>query len=92
LDQHLGEIQVDSRLECHGQRVRAVVVGLRYHVEHVFDAVDLLLERRSHGFGDDPGIGARVIALHHDAGRRDLGILGDRQVDNGDGARQGDDD
>ncbi len=33
--------------------VRAVVGALRRHVHHVLDAVDLLLDRRGHGLGDD---------------------------------------
>ena len=32
---------------------------LRRHVEHVLDAVDLLLDRRGDGVGDDLGVRAR---------------------------------
>ena len=48
LHQHLGEIQIDAGLERDGQAVGAVVGGLRRHVEHVLDAVDLLLDGGGH--------------------------------------------
>ena len=53
LHQHLGQVQVHSRFERHGQRVRAVAGALRRHVQHVFHAVDLLLDRRRDRLGDD---------------------------------------
>ena len=92
LHQHLGEVQVDARLEGHGQGVGAVVVRLRDHVHHVLDAVDLLLDGGGHRLGDDLGVGAGVGALDDDARRRDLRVLRERQVEDGDGAGQGDDD
>ena len=42
-----------------GQRHGAVGRRIGRHVEHVLDAVDLLLERRRHGGGDGLRIGAR---------------------------------
>ena len=62
LHQHLGEVQVDARLEGDGQGVGAVVVRLRHHVHHVFDAVDLLLDGGGDRVGDDLGVGAGVVA------------------------------
>ena len=56
------------------------------------DAADLLLDRRGHGLGDGLGIGARILGANHDGRRRDLGILGDRQAQIGNGADQHDDD
>ncbi len=62
LHQHLGEVQIDAGLEGDGQGVRAVVVRLRHHVHHVFDAVDLLLDGGGHGVGDVLGVGAGIGA------------------------------
>ena len=62
LHQDLRDIEVGAGLECHGERVIAVVGALRRHVHHVFDAVDLLLNRRRHGVGDDAGVGAGIDA------------------------------
>ena len=63
--------------------MREAAVGgrVRRHVEHVLDAVDLLLDRSDHGGGDDLGAGAGILALHVDDRRRDLGILRDRQAE-----------
>ena len=49
------------------------------HVEHVLDAVDLLLERRRDGIADDLGRGAGIAGADDDRRRRDLRILRDRQ-------------
>ena len=46
LRQHLGDVQVGSDLEGHRDRDLAVAGRLAAHIEHVLDAVDLLLERR----------------------------------------------
>ena len=54
--------------------------GVGGHVEHVLDAVDLLLERRRDGFGDRLRVSARIGGAHDDGRRRDLGILRDRQA------------
>src|SRR3546814_16252376 len=52
-------------------------------------AVDLLLQRRRDGGGHGLGVGAGIAGAHHDAGRRDLGILRHRKLAVGD---QADDD
>ena len=49
------------------------------HVEHVVDALHLLLDRRCHRLLDGFGIGADVGRLQKDFRRRELGILSDRQ-------------
>ena len=72
LHQHLGHVQVDAGLERDGQRVGAVVGALRRHVHHVLDAVDLLLDRRGDGVGDDLGVGAGIDGRDLDRRRRDL--------------------
>ena len=51
---------------------------LRDDVEHVVDAVDLLLDRRRDGLGDDLRGRSRVGGRDIDGRRGDLGILGDR--------------
>ena len=79
LHQHLGQVHVDAVLEGDGQAVVAVVGRRRGHVHHVLDAVDLLLDRRGHGLGDDLGAGAGILAGHAHRRRRDRRIHRDRQ-------------
>ncbi len=55
LHQYLGRVEVGAELEGDGQRHLPVGCALRRHVEHVFDAIDFLLNRRSDGVGDDFG-------------------------------------
>ena len=66
---------------------RPSAVEFDVHVEHVLDAVDLLLERRDHGRGDDLGAGAGILAGDVDDRRRDLGVLRDRQTRESDARR-----
>ena len=87
LHQNLGEIQIDAWLKGDGQAVRAVVGALRRHVEHIFDAVDLLLDGSGHRLGDGLRIGAGIGRGDDDARRRDLRILRNGQRPNGDAAR-----
>ncbi len=79
LHQLLGLVRVGAQLEGHRHGQVAVAVGLRLHVEHVLDAVDLLFERRGDGLGDHLGVGARKLRAHHHRRRHDLGVLRDRQ-------------
>ena len=51
-------------------------------VEHVLDAVDLLLDRRDHGRRDHVGAGAGILPGDADHRRRDFRILRDRQPRN----------
>ena len=67
---HLRGVEVGAEREGDGQRHPAVGGGLREHVEHVLDAVHLLLERRGHGFRDHLRVGAGIHAAH-DHRRRD---------------------
>ena len=92
LDQHLGDVEVDPVPEGDGQVVRAVVGALRGHVEHVLDAVDLLLDRRGHRLGHDLGAGPGVGAIDLDRRRGDRRVHRDRQGEQRDPAGQGDDD
>ena len=90
LHQHLSHVHVGAHGERHVQHVRAVVVALRRHVEHLLDAHDLLLDRRGNGVGDDLGIGPGVAGRHAHHRRRDVGVLGDRQEDRGNSPHQED--
>jgi hypothetical protein len=66
---------VEGDLDLH----HALRGGGRAHVDHVLDAVDLVLERRGDGLLQHQRRGARVDRLHGDHRRRDLGILRHRQ-------------
>src|SRR5262249_51669265 len=72
------------------QVVAAIVRALRRHVEHVLDAVDLLLDRGRNRVADDGGAGTRIRARNLYSRRRDLGILRDRQRLDGGYAREDD--
>ena len=92
LHQHLRRIEIGAELESDVQRHVAVARALRRHVEHVLDAVDLLLDRRGDGFRDDLRVCAGIIRRDLDRGRRDLGILRDRKRRERDNADERDDD
>ena len=72
LHQDLGLVEVGADLEGDRQLVRAVAGAGRGHVEHALDAVDLLLDRRGDGVGEDLGVGAGVGRGDQDRRRRDL--------------------
>ena len=92
LHQHLRGIEVGAELEGDGERHVAVAGRLRRHVEHVVDAVDLLLDGSRNGLGHDLGGGSRILRGDRDRRRRDVRILRDRQGEIGDAADQRDDD
>ncbi len=79
---HLGDVEIGAEIEADLNRETPVGRRIRRHIEHVLDAVDLLLHRRDHGRGDDVGAGAGILAGHVDDRRRDFGILRDRQARN----------
>ena len=76
---HLRDIEIGAELERHLDGELPVARRVRRDVEHVLDAVDLLLERGNDGRGDDVGAGAGVLAGDVDGRRRDIRILRDRQ-------------
>jgi hypothetical protein len=92
LDQHLCFVEVSAQLERNGQLRLAVARGLRRHIEHVLDAVDLLFDWRGHRVGDDVWGGARIIGGDYHRRRHHLWILRHRQGEVGNGARDHDDD
>ena len=79
LRQHLRDVQVGADPEGHRDRELAVAGRLAAHVEHVLDAVDLLLERRRDRSRrpSRPMRRDRCRDLHRR--RHDLRILRDRQ-------------
>ena len=92
LDQDLRGVEVGPEREGDGERELAVAGRLADHVEHVVDAVDLLLERRRDGLADHLGRGAGIARGDLDGRRGDLGVLRDRQRDVGGEADQDDQD
>ncbi len=86
LHQDLREIDVGADLEGHGQRIAAVGSAGRLHVNHAFDAVDLLFDRLCHRLDQGLGAGAGVIGRHLNRRRGDVGIFGDRQAEQSDAA------
>ncbi len=90
LHHDLGQVEIDALVKGDREGVAAVVVGLRRHVEHPLDAVDLLLDRRRHGLGHDLGAGAGIGAVHLNGRRRHRRKLGQRQREIGQAASQRD--
>ena len=89
---HLGVVQIGTQIERDGQRVHAVIGAPRRHVEHFFDADDLLLDGSSYRVGHHLGVGPGIGAGDIDRWRSDVGILGDRQRGDGDRSAQDDHD
>ena len=77
-------IRVGTRAEGHGGHQHAVGAGDRFHVHHVFNAVDRFLQRRRHGLGDHFRVGAGILRAHLHAGRHDVRIFAHRQQRDGD--------
>ena len=88
LDQDLVLVGIRADREGDDQGVSAVVRARRLHVEHVLDAVDILLERQGDGVDERPGARAGVARRHLHGRRDDIGILRRRQLDEGDQADQ----
>ena len=78
LNLHLRGIKVGAEIERHVDRETAVPGRVRRDVEHVLDAVDLLLERSSHRCGDDVGARPGILAADPDHRRGDVRKLRDR--------------
>jgi hypothetical protein len=76
---HLGNVEIGPEIERDRDGETPVRRRVRRHVDHVLDAVDLLLDRRHDGRGDHLRACARILARHVDDGRRDLRILGNRK-------------
>jgi len=85
LDQHGRHVHVGADVEGDRQGVGSVAGAVGGHVQHVLDAVDLLLDRRSDGVGDNRGIGSRIERADLYRGRGDLREFGYGQTRLGDG-------
>jgi hypothetical protein len=86
LDQDLRFVGVGADREGDDQGIGAVVRARRLHVEHVFDTVDLLLDRQGDGVDKSHGARAGVACRHLHGGRDDVRILGAWQLYEGDQA------
>ncbi|KIT68206.1 hypothetical protein PY02_00325, partial [Staphylococcus aureus] len=84
LHQHLRGIEIGPRFERDGDGDVAVAGRLRRLVEHVVDAVDLLLDRRGDRLGDGLGRSAGIGGGDRHRRGDDVGILGNRQRQIGD--------
>src|SRR5437667_8355803 len=76
LHQHLRRIEIGAELKRDAQRHIAVARTLRRHVEHVLNAIDLLLDRRSDRFRYHLRICTGIVGRDLNGRWRDLGILG----------------
>ncbi len=72
-------VRIGAKPEGDGERQHTVGGRLARHVEHVFDAVDLLFERCGNRLGDDGRIGAGIGGADHDRRWHHFGIFRDRQ-------------
>jgi hypothetical protein len=74
-------VEIGPHCEGHDQRIGAVIGRGRLHIEHVLDAVHLLLDRQRDGVDDRLSIGAGIARGDLHGRRRDRRVLGDRQVE-----------
>ena len=81
LHQDLVLVGVRADRESDGEIVGAVAGARRLHVEHVLDAVDVLLDRQRHGVDQRRGARARIERRDLHGRRHDVRILRGRQVD-----------
>src|SRR5262249_2369670 len=92
LDQHLSLIDVGARLEHDADGEDAVAGRLRHHVDHVIDAINLLLDWRRDSLRDDLRRRTSETGVHRYGGRSNLGKFRDRQGAKGDIANERQDD
>ena len=86
LDQDLRLIQISAEFEGNGDRQLTRRGSLAVDVQHVLDAVHLLLDRRRDRVRDHLRRRTRVLRRDHDRRRHDLGVLRNRQRGISDGA------
>ena len=88
LGEHLGDVEVGSDTECHRYREVPVAGLLAAHVDHILDAIDLLLEWRRDSTRDGLRRCARIACRDLDRRRHNLWILRDRQHREGTQSKQ----
>ena len=81
LDQHLREVQVGANVERDRERVAAIRGAGGLHVEHLLDAVDLLLDGQRDRLDQRLGAGAGVGGRDLHSGRCDGGYCATGRVD-----------
>jgi hypothetical protein len=59
---HLRDIEIGADIEGDRDREPSIRGRIRRQIDHVLDAVDLLLDRRHHRRGDDVRTGAGILA------------------------------
>ena len=79
LNLYLRLVEIRAEAKRNRQRHHAVRRRLRKHVQHAFDAVDLLFERRCDRIGNHGRIRAGIRRAHHHRGRDYFGVLAQRQ-------------
>ncbi len=86
MHQHLRLVEIGTEIERDGEVHLTVAGGLRRHVKHVFDPIHFLLDRDRHSLGHRNSVGTWITRVNHDRGRRDIGELRYRQLEQRDGA------
>src|SRR5205823_10336428 len=92
LHQYLRRIEIGAELKRDAEGHVAVARALRRHVEHVLNAIDLLLDRRRNRFRYHLRIGAGIGGRDLDRWWRNLGILRNWKRRKRDDADERDDD
>ncbi len=83
---HLRLIGIGAGAEGDGGHQHAVGTGHRFHIHHIFNAVDRLFQRRRHRVGNHLRVSAGIFGAHLHAGRHHVRVFADRQQRNGDQA------
>ena len=92
LHQYLRRIEIGAELKRDAERHVAVARALRRHVEHVLNAIDLLLDRRRNRFRYHLRVGAGIGGRDLDRWWRNVRILRNRKRRKRDHADERDDD
>ena len=79
LHQDLSHLEVSAKLEGDGQFITTVVSADRRHVQHVLNAIDLLLDGCGDRVTNNVGVGSRILCGNDDGRRCDVRVLGNRQ-------------
>ncbi len=80
LHQNLVDIRIGADGEGDGQHISAVRRARRLHIEHLVDAVDLVLDRQRDGVQHGLGAGAGIARRDLNRRRDHVGIFGDGQA------------